>query len=503
MEVIRDIFVYNEDQPLLFTSLYFWIFFIIVFGIFSIIYKNTRIRNLYLLVISLFFYWKTGGWYFFLLIYSALLNYFIGSAMHKFKGKRTASFYLVLGLIGNLGVLFYYKYAYFFTDIINSIFHTNYEISDVFTDIFNTLTGSGLDASGIILPVGISFFTFQSISYIVDIYRKKIEPLGNFFDFAFYVSFFPQLVAGPIVRASEFIPQIKRKFILSRDEMGWALFLILNGLIKKMVISDYISINFVDRVFENPLAFSGFENLMAVYGYGIQIYCDFSGYTDIAIGVALLLGFRLPPNFKSPYKASSLTEFWHRWHISLSTWLRDYLYISMGGNRKGKFRMYLNVLITMLLGGLWHGASWQFVIWGAIHGMVLMLHKIYLAVMPDMRPNKIARFFGILITFNIVQFAWIFFRAGNMDVATDIIHQITNRFSWELIPQVIVSYQNIFGLMVFAYLVHWLPTGVKKWYVDFYRKRSWAIKILIALLILFVIYQVKSSDVQPFIYFQF
>ena len=280
----------------------------------------------------------------------------------------------------NLGLLSYFKYSYFLTGFFNSLFGTTYQPVDYLAHWTNYLTGSNLEIAHIILPVGISFYTFQSISYSVDIYRGLIKPVNRFLDFAFFVSFFPQLVAGPIVRATEFVPQIYKPYNLTRPEFNRAIFLILGGLIKKILISDYISSNFVDRVFASPGSYTGFENLMSVYGYTIQIYCDFSGYTDIAIGVALLLGFRLSINFDAPYISQNITEFWRRWHISLSTWLRDYLYISLGGNRKGKVRQYVNLFITMLLGGLWHGAHIKFLIWGALHGVALAIHKLYMQV---------------------------------------------------------------------------------------------------------------------------
>ena len=237
----------------------------------------------------------------------------------------------------------------------------------------------------IILPVGISFFTFQSLSYTLDLYRNRIRPVERLVDYVFYVSFFPQLVAGPIVRARDFLPQIFRADFVSRAMIGEGLFLIISGLFKKAVISDYISINYVDRIFDNPLLYSGIENLLGVYGYALQIYCDFSGYSDMAIGIALLLGFRFNINFDSPYKSATITEFWRRWHISLSSWLRDYLYISLGGNRKGKLRTYVNLMLTMLLGGLWHGAALQFVLWGALHGVSLAIHKAMMAWFPSFR----------------------------------------------------------------------------------------------------------------------
>ena len=273
----------------------------------------------------------------------------------------------------NLGMLAYFKYTNFLIDIANQMFGQGF-----------------MQFQNIFLPVGISFFVFQSMSYTIDIYRGQLKPLDNWCDYLFYLSFFPQLVAGPIVRARDFIPQIRQNpIVVTREMFGTGVFLILTGLFKKAIISDYISLNFVDRIFDEPLLYSGFECLAGIYGYALQIYCDFSGYSDMAIGIALLLGFRFPKNFDAPYKSATITEFWRRWHISLSTWLRDYLYISLGGNRKGKLRTYGNLFITMLLGGLWHGAAVRFILWGALHGAALALHKLWMAVVPGAKATGV------------------------------------------------------------------------------------------------------------------
>ena len=348
---------YNPDIPFIFTNPRFWIFFLIVLAGYSLVYNKISARNIYLFLVSLFFYFKTGGLFLFLLIFITIVDYSCGLLIHNAGKKGVRRLFILLSLISNLGLLAYFKYAGFLAGTINHLFGTDIKVYDLLSSLSNSALGTSFDISSIILPAGISFFTFQSLSYTIDVYRRKMEPVRNIIDFGFYVSFFPHLVAGPIVRASVFIPQIYQKFNLTSREFSHALFIISKGLIKKIVISNFIAVNFVDRIFDAPAMYSGFENLMAVYGYGLQIYCDFSGYTDIAIGVALILGFRLPLNFNSPYKASDITDFWRRWHISLSQWLKDYLYISLGGNRKGKLRTYVNLMITMLLGGLWHGAA--------------------------------------------------------------------------------------------------------------------------------------------------
>ncbi len=275
-------------------------------------------RTWYLMLVSLYFYYKTSGSFVLLLLITSLVNFGLGAAINNAKSKGAKRSFLILSLVWNLGSLGYYKYTNFLLTTINQVF------------------GGSLPLYDIVLPVGISFFTFQTWSYTLDVYFGKLKPIRSFVDFTFFVSFFPQLVAGPIVRASYFIPQIHKRVLLDKDTIARALVLIFAGLLKKGVIADYLSINFVDRVFENPALFSGVENLLGVYAYALQIYCDFSGYSDIAIGLAALLGFELPLNFITPYRASSVTEFWRRWHISLSTWLRDYLYIPLGETAKAR-----------------------------------------------------------------------------------------------------------------------------------------------------------------------
>lgn len=504
MEYIIDFLTYDANAPMIFTRFYFWIFFAIVLSIYSIIYKNKAARNTYLFLVSSFFYYKSGGYFFIILAFTTLFDYAMGLWIDKANSDFRKKLYLTLSIIMNLGVLAYFKYSYFLIDSINQLFETNLKVVNYLALWTNGLTGTKIDITSIILPVGISFYTFQSISYTVSVYRKKIAPLHNLLDYGCFVTFFPQLVAGPIVKAYDFIPQLYKDYSLSKKEFGFALFLILNGLIKKMLVSDYISINFVDRVFDSPLSYSGFENLMATYGYGIQIYCDFSGYTDIAIGVALLLGFRLPVNFNSPYKASNISDFWHRWHISLSTWLRDYLYIPLGGNKKGKIRTYINLFLVMLIGGLWHGAAVRFIIWGGLHGLGLTIHKLWMNYFPKKeKENKAIRFISVFITFHFVLFVWLFFRADSIRSVSSILNQIFWHFNWNMISEIIISYKNVFAIIVIAFAIHWLPVRIKENYKNTFIQTPLYAKALIVVAIVFILFQVKSSEIQPFIYFQF
>ena len=339
MSFLHHIFAFDSNSPLLFTQFYFWAFFAIVYSVFALIVRKQtsarlHLRNVFLLFVSWFFYYKTSGLFLLILAFVTLSDWLIAKGIYRARyaapasppsrGSRRGSFLLVLSIVIDLGLLAYFKYAYFFTNMVNDLFGCSFEVFDVFAYVGNGFRSAGrFDVESIILPVGISFYIFQVISYTADVYRGKIKPVRNLLDFGFYVSFFPQLVAGPIVRAEEFIPQLYKPFHLSRRQFGMAVFWILNGLTKKIILSDYLAVNFIDRVFDNPLLFSGFENLFALFAYSLQVYADFSGYTDIAIGVAMLMGFYLPRNFDSPYKAQNPQEFWRRWHMSLSRWLKN------------------------------------------------------------------------------------------------------------------------------------------------------------------------------------
>lgn len=408
--------------------------------------------------------------------------------MYETAKKSIRKLFVVLSLILNLGLLAYFKYTNFFGEVIAS------------------LTGGEFARLDIFLPVGISFFTFQSLSYTIDIYRGQINPLKRLLDYAFYVSFFPQLVAGPIVRARDFLPQIHRPLFVSKEMFGRGVYFIICGLFKKAVISDYISVNFVERIFANPTLYSGVENLMGLYGYALQIYCDFSGYSDMAIGIALLLGYHFNINFDSPYKSASITEFWRRWHISLSSWLKDYLYISLGGNRKGKFRQYLNLIITMFLGGLWHGASWNFVVWGMFHGLALAFHKAWMSITGRKKGEQskgIKRFFGVIITFHFVCFCWIFFRNTSFQNSMDMIEQITTNFHPEVFMQLVDGYWRVFALMLLGFILHFTPVKWENGLANGIIRLPFLGKVLVLVALIYLVIQVKSSEIQPFIYFQF
>ncbi len=617
LDFLQKLFSFDKAHPLLFTQFYFWAFFAIVFAVFSLVKNKTLLRNAFLFFVSLFFYYKTSGLFTLILVFITLYNFFGAKWLNTRKTDRSKNLVLALSVVVNLSTLFYFKYAYFITDVVNNLFGAEFKVFDVFSWIGNQVTGSNrFNVDAILLPVGISFYTFQAISYIMDVYRKRIEPVANILDFGFYVSFFPQLVAGPIVRANEFIPQLHKKYFLSRRQFGIAVFWIMNGLVKKIVLSDYIAVNFIDRVFENPLLYSGFENLCALFGYSLQVYADFSGYTDIAIGVAMLMGFYLPKNFNSPYKAKHPGEFWKRWHMSLSRWLQDYLYIPLGGNRNATFGTFciiimiaaiavflsgswwvglgvlllavvialvaifkpekrkkittnLNSMDTMLLGGLWHGASWNFMIWGGLNGIGMVFYKFWkdwsnttrtlfmLVVTVTLRllsiyvPQPVFNMFfvwcliilignlirlayqlifskkmkedafhwladawAIFQTFTFITFTRLFFRSGsNLDpaeanetawnTAKNMVNQIGSHWDLSKIGDMVLQYRNVFIMIILGMVIHWLPENFKRRYRIWFASMPLPLMAVACFLIVFVIYQFITADLQSFIYFQF
>lgn len=505
MNRLIEIFSFSEAFPLIFTQAQFWIFFALVYVVFTMVYHRIRLRNTYLLFVSLFFYYKTSGLYLGLLVFTILTNFLFGRYIYKSSRKSVRFTLITLSVVLNLFVLSYYKYAYFFIDTLNYLIGTSFEVTNTIAVAGNTLTGSNyFTIDKIILPVGISFFTFQAMTYVLDIYRGKMEPVKSVGDFSFFVSFFPQLVAGPIVRASEFIPQINRETQVTREDFSSGVFLIIKGLIKKMIFADYIAMHFLDRVFDAPQMFSGFTNIMAMIGYSLQIYGDFSGYTDIAIGLALLMGFKLPKNFNSPYKALNVADFWRRWHMTLSSFLRDYLYIPLGGNRKGKLLTNVNLMLTMLIGGLWHGASWKFVIWGGLNGVGLVTYKFWKRVSPwEKAPGRLAVVWKIALTFTFITFTRIYFRGEDMAHISAWYHQVWTNMDWAGAMDVLINYRNVFIVMLIGFITHWLPYRTKELMYNTFAESHYAVKLATVVATGILCYQAYSASFQPFIYFQF
>lgn len=584
---LARIFVYDPDAPLLFNSGQFLLLFLVFMTVYNLIYKRKQLVSIYITLFSLFFYYKSSGNYVVILVATTILDYIIGNRLAATEDTRKRKWWVVAGVVPSMLLLAYFKYTNFIIFNIDQLIGSNFGFMEIF------------------LPVGISFYTFQSVSYIIDIYWRRVPPAKSLIDFAFYLTFFPQLVAGPIVKANLFLPQLDNTPTLSREKAYSGLWLIITGLFKKAVIANYIA-QYNDLIFAAPQTYSGFENLMAVLGYALQIFCDFAGYSDMAIGIGRIMGYDLGINFKSPYKSLTVSEFWKRWHISLSSWLMEYLYIPLGGNREvSKFsvisvpvlvvlaaaltcginawvialivvgilgliayqtgnkimiaatlvgatviavalfmkgfliapiiisiciiawvvtiafpqtvkmiRTDVNLLLTMLIGGLWHGAAWKFVLWGGAHGVALGIDKIRKQLMPD---NRFTRFLTWLCTFVVVIVLWMFFRANDITVETEGGTENLDAFQVPLIMlrQIFTNFDITFAvhfwdarmlwviLVAFGYLCHAVPENWAARIEDLFVKSNIAIKILILVVVMQLVVQLQGEEVQPFIYFQF
>jgi len=474
----------------LFNSFIFFIFLLVVLPLYYLLPRKAK--NPLLLVSSYFFYGYWDYRFTALLAISTIVDYFIGQKLFSVKNDKKRNYFLLISIFTNLGILGVFKYYGFFVESfapMASIFGGNLDYLHL----------------NIILPVGISFYTFQTMSYTIDIYRKKIKPTKNFIDFAVFVSFFPQLVAGPIERAKNLLPQISNIPKPTKNQIEKGITLIVVGLFKKVMIGDTAG-RIVDNIFAQPELYKSPELLAALILFSIQIYADFSGYSSIARGTAKLLGIELMKNFEQPYLSRNITEFWRRWHISLSTWLRDYLYISLGGNRKGITRMYINLMITMLLGGLWHGASWNFVIWGGLHGIYLAIHKLILKEKKvDNRfiytnPLSLFRFIGnVIITYIIVLITWLFFRATDFDTTILFINKMIFWESSELSLRFFSITTSFFLMMLIIDSVEYFT---KRHTFVLIPNRVVSYGILSALFLVTTLFMFQS-DPLPFVYFQF
>ncbi len=487
---------YNAKDPLLFNSGFFLFFFLVFLLGYQFLYKQKVSRVVYFTLFSLYFFYKACGFYFLFIMLSAVVDFNLANWMYRVKSIKSKKLILIFSIVINLGLLFYFKYTNFFIDIIND------------------LSVGQIKPLNLILPIGISFYTFENLSYTIDVYRGKFKPVTSFLDYCFFLTFFPKLVMGPIVRAADFIPQIRKDIFITDHDVSRGLYLILGGLFKKVVISDFIYVNYVQYIFDDPSRHSGIECLMGVYGYAMVIYCDFSGYSDMAIGMAKWMGFTINENFDSPYKSSSITEFWRRWHISLSSWLKDYLYISMGGNRVGKFRQYMNLMVTMLLGGLWHGASFNFIVWGGMHGLALAFDKMRMSVFKNTRLHifrtdgsksnrRILKVLGIIVTFHFVCLCWVFFKASSFHDAGVILSQIFTNFNGDAWKIMLLAYPTVFAVMLLGYIIHFIPKSYQYFSELVLSKITMVGRIAVILLFIWIVIQVKQSDQVMPIYLQF
>lgn len=457
-----------------------------------------RVLRLVLLLGASYYFYAGWKWQYLPLIFvSSTIDYLLAIKIDSEPTQESRKRWLVITVFVNLGLLGFFKYWNFGVETIQNV--TTLVQGGEPPDLHKWMLKFAL-------PVGISFFTFESMSYVIDVYRREIPVCRSYLRYLLFVAFFPHLVAGPIVRPSQLLPQFDAEPRLDWREGGEGLFLIAAGLLKKVVIGDYLALNLVDRIFDRTTSYSALETLCGVYGYALQIYCDFSGYTDVAIGSALLLGIRINENFRSPYQSTSLQEFWQRWHISLSTWLRDYLYIPLGGNRGAPWHTYRNMMITMLLGGLWHGASWTFVFWGFLHGAAQVVGRAWQQVRKKYKnPGDSSiqeplwqKILWGLLTFHFVCFAWIFFRAPTLGKALAVIKQIGTLTTFHPnLPW------KVLGVLALGFVTHMIPHSVYDRIKTRFIELPAPAQALCLLIAAYVLREATSSAAVPFIYFQF
>ena len=474
---------------MIFTSFEFVAFFVAVMVIRRYL-RSFTVEKSFLLVASYVFYMSWNVPAALLILSTSLLDFYLARRLGQIDAPQSRKRLLIVSLTANLGVLAFFKYTNFLLD--TGVFGLN-------------LLGMHVNSVHykILLPVGISFFTFQSMSYTIDVYRRHLPPCASARDFLLYVAFFPQLAAGPIVRAADFLPQLKQRLRPSALDIETGLVQFAVGAIKKLVIADQISPH-VDLIFATPANYDGLTLLQGIIGYAIQIYCDFSGYSDMAIGSARMMGFRFPENFQMPYSAVTITEFWRRWHMSLSSWLRDYVYIPLGGNRNGTMRTYVNLMLTMVLGGLWHGASWNFVFWGGLHGVSLAIHKVWTSWNPlaplQGRPEfrAVWQLFSRVLTLSVVLLGWIFFRADSWSAATQYVSRL---MTWSHDGTRLVS-PYILAAIAAVSLAHLVVPKDRLWVREI-PAGALSVRVLVYSSLALLLACLAATDTAPFIYFQF
>ncbi len=477
---------FDPAKPLVFNSGLFWCLFLIFLPIYGML-KNKRTKMMiFVIAFSLYFFYKSSAWFFLLLVATSILDWFFALQIKNETTRKMRRFWLWLSIVISVGILGFFKYTNFLLWNINELVKTNFQPLDL------------------IMPLGISFYTFKTISYVVDVYKGKIEPTKSWLDYLFYLSFFPALAMGPIVRAEKFLPQLSDNKEPTREMVYSGFWLALMGLIKKAVFADYIG-QYSTIAFGTAAGYSGYELAMAMLGFTLQIYCDFSGYSDMAIGLGRIMGFDLGINFDFPYRSQNMTVFWKRWHITLSNWLMDYVYIPLGGNRKGKARQYLNLMITMLVGGLWHGAAWNYIVWGGAHGVALVVHKFTKKPLDRWFPSekKGVQFVSWLLAFIFICITMTIFGAGDVANSWLVIKKAFTQFDVAYFVPFFTARKTWCILVVIIFALHFVPKKIYQAITDWFVNCHWLIKLLIFIVIVQLFIQFSMAEVQPFIYNQF
>ncbi len=493
LEKIWDLLKFNPDDPLLFhTSLFFFLFvgFLILYNIVS---KYKSAKFLLIILFSLYFYYKSAGYLAAILIVSAVVNFSFGALIYRTPLGLARRLYFILAIVINVGILAYFKYTNFIIQIINEVQRSQIEPLNIF------------------LPIGISFYTFKAMSYIIDIYMEMMEPTKSFRNFCVFIFFFPNIQLGPIERASNFLPQLEEDYQITNADIGRALFLISTGLLKLALISDYLNANFISQVFDWPERYTGFQNLIATYAYSLQLYCDFSGYSDLAIGIALLMGYKLMDNFNAPFKATSIADFWRRWHISLSRWLLDYLFkpLQIKFRRLKMASNIISLFITFIICGIWHNAGWNFVIWGALHGfymsvgILLQKPKTFIYKKLGIYNTAGLRFVQRVITFHLIAFSFLIFRFTHIEKIKAVLVQIFTYFHGEIYMQFIEKLPVITALIITGFLFHFFPEKAENKIKSIMGNMPIVGKVLLLAVVVYIVAQFKSANPIAPTYFQY
>lgn len=483
---VWNLLCFDPAKPLVFNSGLFWCLFLIFLPIYGML-KNKRTKMMiFVIAFSLYFFYKSSGGFFLLLVATSILDWFFALQIKIETTKKMRRFWLWLSIAISVGILGLFKYANFVIWNINELMKSNFQPLDL------------------IMPLGISFYTFKTISYVVDVYKGKIAPTESWLDYLFYLSFFPALAMGPIVRAEKFLPQLRDNKEPTKQMIYSGFWLVLLGVIKKAVFADYLA-QYSDIAFGSADGYSGFELAMAMIGYTMQIYCDFSGYSDMAIGLGRIMGFDLGINFNFPYRSLNPTQFWKRWHITLSMWLMDYVYIPLGGNRKGKLRQYFNLVATMLIGGLWHGAAWNYIVWGGVHGVGLIVHKITKKPLDNYLPsdNKAVKFFSWLLAFIFIVITMTIFGAGDLGTSWTVIRKSFTEFDPAYFTFFVRARYTWCILLTIIFALHFVPVKIYERLTTWFVGCHWLVKLLIFIVVVQMVIQFSTAEVKPFIYNQF
>jgi alginate O-acetyltransferase complex protein AlgI len=499
--------LYDPANPLFFTGAFFLVFFLLFFTVYFSLGRVPRSRAIIILFFSLWFYYKCSGVFVLLIVGAGTMNYLVARVMGSTRDERLRQVLFLTGIAGNILLLVLFKYTPYFSQIVG------------------LFTASGVSIAALVFPAGLSFYTFANLSYIIDVRKRVVFPEHSLIRYLTYITFFPIVQMGPIERASNFLPQLSRPFTLSREDVSEGFYLILSGALKKMVIGDYVNLHLVSQVFSTPERYTGMENLAALLGYSLVIYCDFSGYTDMARGIARWMGFDIRVNFNFPYRSESIGEFWRRWHISLSNWLRDYLFLpvafrlsrimkqdylfSSGFFRSDLVIFSISSLVTFAVCGLWHGIGWNFLVWGVMHGVALAVQRTWSFATRGMKKGKgplfrkANRIAGVTLTFSFVSLAWVFFRMRTPGESFAVFAQITGNFYFRGFPVFISAYYPVLLMIAAGYILHMIPDAryhrLREWLIPL----GWTWKVLIAIVVVTVIVYFKTLGSAMPIYIQF